>query len=302
MKLDRLLGILTVLLQKERVTAPELAEKFEVSRRTIARDIEALCMAGIPLVTHQGSGGGVSIIEGYKLDKSVLTIDELSDLIAALKGIGSVSQQSGVERVLDKLHANADAMISMREPIIIDLASYGTGQLADKIELIKHAVLHCKTIEFDYLNEKGETHRQIEPYFVIFQWEAWYVFGFSLERNDFRLFRLQRLWNLRLCDEVFVPREIPPESRDFHAWIREPKESKLLALFDPAVKHRLVETYGLSCYEETSEGLLFRTEFSKRDYILSWLLGFGDKVKVLEPEWIAEDLKAVAKNILERYS
>jgi len=115
MKLDRLLGILTILLQKDRVTAPELAEKFEVSRRTIGRDIDALCVAGIPIVTHQGIGGGISIAEGFKLDKNVLTADELSGMIAALKGIGSVSPQSNIGRTLDKLHANSGSVVSLRE-------------------------------------------------------------------------------------------------------------------------------------------------------------------------------------------
>ena len=157
MKLDRLLGILTVLLQERQgdgtrrfVTAPELAERFEVSRRTIGRDIDTLCMAGIPVITHQGSGGGISIAEGFKLDKSVLTTDELSDIIAALKGIGSVLRQSNIERTLDKLHANSDAVVSMREPVIIDLASHYKGQLTEKIELIKQAVLESRLIEFDY--------------------------------------------------------------------------------------------------------------------------------------------------------
>jgi predicted DNA-binding transcriptional regulator YafY len=301
MKLDRLLGILTVLLQKDRVTAPELAEKFEVNRRTIGRDIDALCMAGIPVVAHQGNGGGISIAEGFKLDKSVLTADELSDIIAALKGIGSVSEQSGIERVLDKLHANTDAVVSLREPVIIDLASYYVGQLTEKIELIKRAVFESRVIEFDYCYEKGESHRRIEPYFVIFQWSSWYVFGFCLERSDFRLFKLQRLWNLCLCDEKFVSREIPSEKRDFKAWIEEDKEHKLVALFDLSEKYRLIETYGPDCCEETAEGLRFEIKFTKRDYILTWLLGFGGRVKVLEPEFIAEDLKTAAENILSRY-
>jgi predicted DNA-binding transcriptional regulator YafY len=130
MKLDRLLGILTVLLQNDRVTAPELAEKFEVNRRTIGRDIDALCQAGIPIVTHQGVGGGIAIAEGFKLDKSVLTADELSGIIAALKGLGSVSERSNFERTLDKLRFNSDSVVSLREPVIIDLASYYKGQLA----------------------------------------------------------------------------------------------------------------------------------------------------------------------------
>ena len=301
MKLDRMLGILTVLLQKDRVTAPELAAKFEVNRRTIGRDIDALCQAGIPVVTRQGAGGGLSIAEGFKLDKSVLTADELSGVIAALKGLGSVAGQSNIERVLDKLHANTDAVVSMREPVIIDLTSYYGGQLSDKIALIKRAVLDDLLIEFDYLYEKGETHRRIEPYFAIFQWTAWYVFGFCLERRDWRMFKLVRLWNLRLTDEGFTPREIPPERRDFKAWAGEDKEHKLVALFDFSERYRLIEAYGRDCYEETAAGLRFEVGFANRDYILAWLLGFGGNVRVLEPKFIAEDLKAAAAKILSRY-
>ncbi|MCL2008941.1 MAG: YafY family transcriptional regulator [Synergistaceae bacterium] len=299
MKLDRLLGILTLLIQKDRVTAPELAEKFEVSRRTIGRDIDALCMAGIPVVTHQGSGGGISIAEGFKLDKSVLTTDELAGIIAALKGIGSVSEQSNVERTLDKLHAKSDAVISMREPVIIDLASHYKGQLTEKIEQIKRAVLEGRLIEFDYFYEKGQSRRRVEPYFVIFQWAAWYVFGFCLERQDWRMFKLTRLWNLRSCDECYIPREIPPDKRDFNACFTG--DIKLTALFDPSVKYQLIETYGLDCYTETDDGLCLEIGFTNRDYLINWLLGFGGKVKVLEPQDIAEDIKKAAEKILSRY-
>jgi predicted DNA-binding transcriptional regulator YafY len=297
MKLDRMLGILTILLQNDRVTAPELAARFEVNRRTIGRDIDALCMAGIPIVTHQGIGGGISIAEGFKLDKSVLTANELSDILAALKGIGSVSEQANIERTLNKLHANA--VVSLREPVIIDLSSYYKGTLTEKIELIKWAVLKARLIEFDYYYEKGESHRCIEPYFVIFQFTSWYVFGFCSERQDFRMFKLLRLWNLKLCDKTYHPREIPPEKRDFR--IMHEGGTKVVAIFDSAVKYRLIETYGLDCYEETSEGLRFEIEFHNRDYLLNWMLGFGGKVKVLEPLDIAEDLKAAAKSILSRY-
>ena len=305
MKLDRLLGILTVLLQNDsahangRWTAPELAEKFEVNRRTIGRDIDALCQAGIPVVTQQGIGGGISIAEGFRLDKSVLTVDELSGIIAALKGLGSVSERSNIERTLDKLHANADAVVSMREPVIIDLASHYKGQLTGKIELIKRAVFESRLIEFDYFYEKGECHRCIEPYFVIFQWSSWYVFGFCLERQDWRLFKLLRLWNLSLCDDSYTLREIPPERRDFR--INFPDDVRLVAVFDPSERYKLIETYGLNCYTETDEGLWIEIGFTNRDYLMAWLLGFGEKVKVLEPAEIADDIKAVAKNILSRY-
>jgi Predicted transcriptional regulator len=299
MKLDRLLGILTVLLRNDRVTAPELAEKFEVNRRTIGRDIDALCQAGIPIITHQGIGGGISIAEGFKLDKSVLTTEELSDIIAALKGLGSVSERSNMECTLDKLHTNSDAVVSLREPVIIDLASHYKGQLTGKIDLIKRAILEERLIEFEYYYEKGESHRRIEPYFVIFQWSSWYVFGFCLERQDWRLFKLLRLWNLSLCDEIYKLREIPSERRDFET--NFPDDINLVAVFEPSEKYKLIETYGLDCYAETEEGLRMKVGFTNRDFMMSWLLTFGDKVKVLEPKEIADAIEAVAKNILERY-
>ena len=299
MKIDRLLGILTILLQNDRITAPALAEKFEVNRRTIGRDIDALCQAGIPIVTQQGMGGGISIAEGFKLDKSILTADELSGIIAALKGIASVSEQAQIERTLEKLGANANAVVSMREPVVIDLASHYRSNLTQKIELIKSAVREAKRIKFDYYYEKGKSQRCIEPYFVMFQWTSWYVFGFCLKRQDWRLFKLMRLWNLSLCDEHYVQREIPAEKRDFNA--RFPDDIKLIALFDDSERYKLIEAYGLHCYSETREGLRLEVGFTNRDYILNWLLGFGGKVKVLEPAWIADALQAAARHILERY-
>ena len=299
MKLDRLIGILTVLLQKDRVTAPYLAEKFEVSRRTIGRDIDTLCLAGIPIVTHQGVGGGISIAEGFRLDKSVLTTDELSGIIAALKGIGSVSEQSQIERTLDKLGANSNAVVSLREPVVIDLASHYKDDLTKKIEQIKQAVREARLVQFDYYYDKGKSHRRIEPYFVIFQWSSWYMFGFCLHRQDWRLFKLARLWNLAVYNEKFVPREIPDHKRDFNAHLTE--HIHLIAVFDPGERYKLIETYGLHCYTETPEGLRLEVGITNQNHFISWLLGFGGKVKVLHPPDIAEDIKAAAKNILARY-
>lgn len=298
MKLDRLLGILTVLLQNGMVTAPTLAKKFEVDRRTIGRDIDALCRAGIPVVTRQGAGGGISIAEGFKLDKSVLTADELGGLIAALKGLGSISEHSSIERTLDKLGANTERVVSLREPVIIDLASHYKGQLTEKIELFKRAVREQKLAEFDYYYEKGETHRKIEPYFVLFQWTAWYVFGYCLKRQDWRLFKLTRLWNLALCDdETFSPREIPPEKRE----LGYTDDKKLTALFEYTERYKLIELYGMECYTETPDGLLLEVGYANQDFMVSWLLGFGDKVKVLEPPEVAGEMRRIAEKILGRY-
>jgi len=300
MKLDRLIGILTALLQNDRLTAPELAEKFEVSRRTIGRDIDALCRAGIPIITHQGSNGGISIAEGFKLDKNILTIDELSGIIAALKGIASISEQSRIERTLDKLGANSDAVISLSEPVIIDLASHYKGYLTVKIKTIKQAILEQWIIEFDYHYDKGESRKRIEPYLIVFQWSSWYMLGYCLERMDWRMFKLNRLWNLSLCDEQFALRDIPLEKRDFNSHLSD--DIKLVALFDKSAKYQIIEAYGPDCYSETDKGLLFEIGFTNHSYIISWLLGFGSKVKVLEPMSIANEIQSIAKNILSNYS
>ncbi|MFA9380568.1 MAG: helix-turn-helix transcriptional regulator [Acetanaerobacterium sp.] len=300
MKLDRLLGILTTLLQHDRISAPILAEKFEVSRRTISRDIDSLCQAGIPIVTQPGGGGGISIAQGYRLDKSVLTTDELSSMIAALKGLGTVSEKAQMQRTLDKLSANKDTVVSLRESVVIDLSSHYKGSLTRKITMIKQAIHESRLIKFNYYSNKGESHRRIEPYFIAFQWTAWYVFGFCLERQDWRLFKLARLWELKQCDERFVPREIPPEKQDFNARLTD--HLRLVALFDPSTKYQLIETYGPHCFSETDNGKLrLEIGYTSRDYTVSWLLGFGDKVRILEPADMAEEIYRIAKNIVASY-
>jgi len=263
MKLDRLLGIITIILQKERVTALELAEKFEVNRRTIGRDIDSLCQAGIPIVTRQGAGGGISIAEGFRL------------------------------------HSGNDTTALFSKAINIDLYSYYEKQLSEKVKTLKQAVLDKRLIEFDYFYDKGECHRRIEPYFVIFQWSAWYVFGFCLERQDWRLFKLLRLQNLKACDDKYEPRKVPPEKREFETPCSS--EIQLVALFDKSVKYLLIETYGMDCYTETDDGLLFEMNFTSRDFLVSWLLGFGDKVTVLEPRYVISDVITTTENILRLY-
>lgn len=300
MRLDRLLGILTTLLQHDRITAPALAAKFEVSRRTISRDIEALCQAGIPVVTCQGGKGGISIAEGYRLNHSVLTSEELASTVAALKGLGSVAGGSHIQRMLDKLAVSQDTVVSLRENMVIDLASHYQGSLTGKIELIKQAIRQERVVEFDYHSEQGSTRRRIEPYLLVFQWSAWYVFGFCLTRQDWRLFKLARLWQLAQLEQGFAPRDIPPEQCDFNGRLTD--HLPLVALFQPAVKYRLIESYGPECFIEQADGRLrLEIGYTNRDYTLSWLLGFGDQVQVLEPADLAESIQRIAANILASY-
>ncbi len=148
MKIDRLLGILTVLLRQEKVTAPFLAEKFEVSRRTISRDIETLCLAGIPIVTEQGRGGGVSIAPGYSIDRRLFTQEELVAILSGVRGVDSVSASPTGSVLEDKLGNTGGG------PLLIDLASHYKSSLTEKIALLKQAISEKQTVSFRYYAEK----------------------------------------------------------------------------------------------------------------------------------------------------
>lgn len=299
MKIDRLIGILTVLLQNDKTTAPELAKRFEVSRRTILRDVDTLCLAGIPIVSIRGGDGGISIIEGYKINKNVLTADELQTLVTGLKSIDSVSKQSNFESLMTKI-APSNAMVSLADSVVIDLSSHYKDSLSEKIELFKRAIAEHKTVRFDYYYVKGEVPREIEPYFVEFRWNAWYVFGWCKLRKDFRRFKLNRLWNYILTDNAFTSRFVPDEKANAQDAFPEPYQIKIL--FDKSVRFRLIEAYGLTCYEETADGLLLTLDYTNKDYMFSWILGFGDKAKVLEPDEIRAEFAEIAKNIFNVYN
>jgi predicted DNA-binding transcriptional regulator YafY len=298
MKLDRLIGILTVLLRREKTTAPELAERFGVSRRTILRDIDSLCLAGIPIVTMRGEGGGISVMDGYKINMNVLTADELQTLIAGLKSVDSVSKISHFERLMDKLAPNG-AAVSLASSVVIDLSSHYKDSITDKINLFKQAIAERKTVTFDYYYPKGEMPREIEPYVVEFRWSAWYVFGFCRLRNEFRRFKLNRLWNYKVTDNTYELRPVPTSQIGAEDTFPDPYNVKIL--FDKSVRFRLIETYGPNCYEEREDGLFFTMDYTNKDYIFSWILSFGDKAKIIEPQEAVDEFSIMAKKIFELY-
>lgn len=301
MKTDRLLGILTVLLQNDKTTAPELARRFEVSRRTINRDMEDLCRAGIPVVATQGCGGGFSIADGYKIDKTLFTKDELQAVLAGLRGMDSVFDGSVLTGLLDKLSGGERHVIA-EDMIIIDLASHYQASLTPKIELIKNAVQTKRILSFRYCYEKGEAERRIEPYRLLFKWSSWYVFGFCLDRQDWRLFRLNRLWNLQMEKETFAIRNIPPEKLSFDDYFTK-SSIHLKAVFEESEKYRLIEEYGIDSFSTGSDHrLYFEHDFAGYEHMREWIFSFGDKVSILAPKELQDDRKKQAEHILNMCS
>ena len=300
MKIDRLIGILSILLQKEKTTAPELAEHFEVSRRTINRDIEDLCKAGVPIATTQGVGGGISIMSGYKLDRTILTSKDMQVIMAGLRSLDSVSGSSYYSQLMEKLQAGSSELVSGKESILIDLSSWYKTTLAPKISMIQDAIENRKLLKFKYFAPSGESERTIEPYYIVFKWTSWYVYGWCLKRKDYRLFKLNRMDKVRLSDKNFECRSVPLP--DMSAELLYPRNIKVKALFEADMKWRLVEEFGTKCYSENEDGqLLFTADYSDMDNLVSWLLTFGDKAEVLEPGEVRERLKTMAENMIKTY-
>ncbi len=298
MKIDRLMGIITTLQQKKIVTAPYLAEKFEVSRRTINRDIEDICKAGIPIVTTQGVNGGISIMEGFSLDTTVFTEQELTAIFTGLKSLDSVSISASAEKLAQKI--GGSSAIRLADHMVIDLSSFYKDDLAAKIDSIKQAIKASKCITFHYYYDKGETDKQIEPYLIVFKWSDWYVFGFCKEREDFRMYKLRRLWNLQITEETFVVRDVPEEKKHFGSHMTD--DYVITAIYDGAVKYRLVEEYGCNSFEEREDGSLY-TEwgFTSAERAVEWFLSFGNKVKVIGPPEMVECMKKVLDSIKNLY-
>ena len=300
MKTDRLIGILSILLQKEKCTAPELAEKFEVSRRTINRDIDALCKAGIPVSTVQGAGGGIRIMEGYRMDRTLLTSRDMQMILAGLRSLDSVSGSSYYAQLMEKLQAGASEFVSGRDSMLIDLSSWYKESLAPKISLIQGAIEERRQIAFHYFAPGGESVRMAEPYYLIFKWSSWYVWGWCRKREDFRMFKLNRMEELKKTEEKFVPKQVPmPDLSNERIF---PANIRVKVLFEPDAKWRLVEEFGPHCFKEQEDGrLLFEMDYTDESSLMGWLLTFGEKARVLEPAEVREKLLKTAESIAAIY-
>lgn len=300
MKIDRLIGILSVLLQKDKTTSAELSEKFEVSRRTIVRDIETLCSAGIPIVTEQGKGGGISIMDGYKIDRILLSNEDMKAIFSGLKGLDSVSGSPRYRQLMDKLSVENSEAAVISDHIIIDLAAWDKSAVSGKIDLIRTAIENSEKISFRYYAPSGESFRVIEPYHVIFQWSGWYVWGFCTERQDYRLFKLSRLCELQNTGEKRERRDVPPYKCE-RLWHLGGQITATVR-FDESVKWRVLDEYGMEIPKFNKDGSSELTHtWSNKQSFFGFILSFGDKAEIISPIELRREFAELVKNISNKY-
>jgi len=224
----------------------------------------------------------------------------LGAIFTGLKSLDSISQTAKYRQLIDKFSSGKNNVYSAESNILIDLSSHYKNTLSPKIENIKIAIAENRVISFDYYYSKGETQKLIEPYLIVFQWSSWYVFGHCCEKNDFRLFKLNRLWNLTVTEQHFEMRDIPQKQVDFDSYFSD--KIMLVAVFDKIMKHRLIEEYGIDSFSYTDDGnILFKFGFTSKENLLSWVLSFGDKVEVIEPRELMSEIKIQAQNMSKKY-
>ncbi|CAK7046006.1 helix-turn-helix transcriptional regulator [Fusobacterium varium] len=308
MKIDRLLSIIMVLIEQNKISASKLAEMFEVTPRTIYRDIETIQAAGVPIVTYTGTNGGIGILENYKIDKKFFTKE---DMITIMTGLGSISSSvtnSGLNKVLTKLQSlipeDHTQEIKLKSgQVVIDLTTWsGNKKLQANLIKIKEALNQRRYLIFKYLDGNGKsTERKVEPYQLLWKEEKWYINSYCTMRNDFRLFKLSRISYLKVLDETFSLREFDMEELRMNWSEKRILNIKLLA--DVSLKEKILER----CEEENitycgKNKMIVEFPFVDDDFGYELLLSFGNKCECLEPVEIREKLREKIRNMLYIYN
>lgn len=308
MKVDRLVSIIMILLDKKRIGAQELADIFEVSPRTIYRDIDAINMAGIPVRGASGVGGGFEIMQEYKVDKKVFSADDLSALLMGLSSLSGMIRGDELVHALAKVKsfipADRAKEIELKvNQICIDLSPWmGNRNIQPYLETIKSALQENKLLSFEYIAHHGnKTARTAEPYQLVLKGNHWYLQGYCRIRNDFRLFRLSRMSNLQMKEEIFAPRDYQKPQLDFDS-ILETMQTKIKIRIHRSVMDRVLD---FCTYEDFSpdgkEYYIVNFPFIDNEYHYDILLSFGDKCECLEPLHVREKMKRRIHDIVEIY-
>ncbi|TDF92123.1 helix-turn-helix transcriptional regulator [Paenibacillus piri] len=311
MKLDRLLAITMLLLNRKRVGAAELAERFEVSLRTIYRDLESLNQAGIPIVSFAGASGGYEIMDQYRLERQFLSLDELQSIIIALRGVRSTFEEMDIGSLMDKVgtliaRTEHSAVDAMSQQMMIDLNPWQGGQAdKEKLSMLRTAIRETQLASFAYTSSQGETlERLCEPIGVVLKGYVWYLHGYCRLRDDFRVFRLSRIERLTILPETFVRREKTLEQLDYRQGRnREDRELiKLVLLASPRLKPRLQDYFQPEQIATQPDGTLLVTSVQPEEpWLYRMLLAYGADLQILEPASVRDAVVEEARKIVKLY-
>ncbi|EKB5971863.1 YafY family transcriptional regulator [Listeria monocytogenes] len=308
MKVDRLMSIVLILLDKERISAQELADRFEVSLRTIYRDIDAIDLAGVPIRSTPGVGGGFEIMPNYKMDSKVFSTADLSAILMGLSSLSNMVRGDELINALAKIKSfipadRAKEIELKANQIYIDLSQWtGNNNIQPHVEIIKVALQENKLLTFEYIAHQGnKTVRIVEPYQLVMKSSHWYLYGYCQNRNDFRLFRLSRMSGLKILEDTFTLRDFRKpqlEMEDIVAVMQiEIKIRIHQSIIDRVLDYCSYENF----YPNGEEHYIVSFPFIENEHHYDILLSFGDKCECLEPLHIREKMKRRIYDIVSIY-
>ncbi|MBU4440165.1 MAG: YafY family transcriptional regulator [Acetobacterium sp.] len=298
MQINRLFEIVYILLDKKTVTARALAEHFEVSKRTIYRDMEILSQAGIPIYTTKGKGGGISVLPEFVLNKSILSDREQNEILSALQSLNALNG-SMADPVLNKM-----ATLFKKDNtnwIDVDFSHWGSDEKErEKFTLIKNSILKRTLLSFDYFSSYGEkSSRMIEPLKLLFKSQSWYLYGYCRLKCDYRIFKITRIQNISAVDETFE-RESPKD-----IWCEEDYTGKMIDLilkFDAPLAYRLYDEFPVADIFANGDGsFTVKTSIPFSDWIYGYIMSFGEQVEVLEPAELKNEIRNKCEKVLRKY-
>ncbi len=298
MQINRLFEIIYILLDRKTITAKELAERFEVSPRTIYRDIDTLSSAGIPVYASQGKGGGISLMDSYILNKSVLSENEQNEILFALQSL-TTAQNPETGKVLSKLSSLFNK--NNANWIEVDLSPWGSGkEQKSEFTVLKNAILNRQVIEFEYFNADGEKNsRKAEPMKLVYKVNAWYLEGFCLFRNAYRTFKISRMSNVRVTQEHFTERREKFEETDGQS---SQKWVKMRLKISSRCAFRVYDEFNKNDISRNEDGSFAVTAYlPESNWLTGYLLSFGEDMEVMEPGHVREKLREQAEKIYGRY-
>lgn len=297
MQMNRLFQIVYYLLENGKSSAPELAKKFEVSTRTIYRDLDTISAAGIPVYATQGKGGGISLMENYVLDKSIFSEKEQEQILIALQGITSTEGENADE-LLSKL--SALFQIKWTDWIEVDFSRWNKNKADQVFGEIKEAIFDRRIVTFFYFGSDGQhLSRSVKPLKLIFKGNDWYLYGFCLLRNDYRFFKLTRIKDLVISAETFI-RDVSDLSK---AKMEMPHYNMVSVTlkFSPQVAYRVYDEFADNITTDGENNLYVTADLPDHEVLYQYLLTFEDNVEVLAPVHIRDGIKNKVYSILKKY-
>jgi predicted DNA-binding transcriptional regulator YafY len=302
-KLERLISMIYMLLNNEVISASALADKYQVSQRTIYRDIDAICAAGIPVVSYQGVNGGYGIIETYKMDKSLLGSTDIGPLITILHSLSTLfddEQAMDTARKLQTIQRDEDASI-----LSMDIGSRQASNAS--LRLLRAAITTWHVVRFTYINGKNERSvRSVEPASLKYKNNAWYVYGYCRERKDYREFKLSRMTDLISLPEQFQRKHDVPLGRTSFENVETTNPVNVVLHFSIHSLARALDYFydgEKSFHPDGSLTITFKIRtLEEAGWLIPVLLSFGERVEVVEPLAIRQELKITIERMLKRYS